>query len=178
VLVVGGLVTAPLFLPVLSPEAYIQYTERLRLRQPKIETFQESALPQLFADRFGWPEMAQAVAEVYESLPAEEQARAVVLAGNYGQAGAIDWYGPELGLPQAISGHQNYFYWGLRGYPGDVVIAIGMRPDVLRNYFRDVIIAGQAFHPYAMVYENTSIYVCRNPRLPLGEAWADFKNWR
>jgi hypothetical protein len=178
VLVVGGLITAPLFLPVLSPEAYIQYTGALRLRQPKIETFQESALPQLFADRFGWPEMAQAVAEVYESLPAEDQAKAVVLTGNYGQAGAIDWYGPELGLPKAISGHQNYYYWGLRGYPGDVVIAIGMRPEVLRNYFKDVIIVGQAFHPYAMVYENAPIYVCRNPRVPLGEAWADFKNWR
>jgi len=176
--VIGGLVTAPLFLPVLPPETYIRYTETLRLRQPKIETFQESALPQLFADRFGWPEMAQAIAKVYGSLPAEEQAKVVVLAGNYGQAGAIDFYGPELGLPKAISGHQNYFYWGLRGYSGEEIIAIGMRPEVLRKYFETVVYAGQTYHPYAMAYENTGIYICRKPKVPLLEVWEEFKNWR
>jgi hypothetical protein len=177
-LVVGGIITAPLFLPVLSPEAYIKYTETLRLRQPKIETFQESALPQLFADRFGWPEMAQAVAKVYGSLPPEEQAKAVVLTGNYGQAGAIDFYGPELGLPKAISGHQNYYYWGLRGYSGEVVIALGINPQILKQYYQEVVYAGQTHHSYAMTYENTGIYICRNPRLSLEKAWANFKNWK
>jgi hypothetical protein len=178
VLVIGGLVTAPLFLPVLPPETYIRYTETLRLRQPKIETFQESALPQLFADRFGWPEMAQAVAKVYGSLPEEEQTKVVILTGNYGQAGAIDFYGPKLGLPKAISGHQNYYYWGLRGYTGEVVLLIGMRPEVLRKYFEDVVYAGQTYHPYAMAYENTPIYICRNPKVPLQEVWEEFKDWR
>jgi hypothetical protein len=55
----------------------------------------------------------------------------VILIGNYGQAGAIDFYGQELELPKAISGHQNYYYWGLRGYTGEVVLLIGMRPEVL-----------------------------------------------
>lgn len=178
ILVIGGLVTAPLFLPVLSPEAYIRYTEMLRLRQPKIETFQESALPQLFADRFGWPEMAEAAAEAHQSLPPEERAKAVILTGNYGQAGAIDFYGPELGLPKAISGHQNYFYWGLRGYSGEVVIGIGMRPEALRQYYGDVDYAGQTYHRYAMAYENAPIYIARHPKVPLQEVWENFKNWR
>ena len=173
----GGIVTAPLFLPVLLPEAYIRYAKVLQLRQPKIETFQESELPQLFADRFGWPEMAEKVAMVYQSLSEEEQLKAVVLAGNYGQAGAIDFYGPALGLPKAISGHQNYYYWGLRGYSGEVVIAVGMRAEVLGRYFQDVDYASQTYHRYAMAYENTPIYLCRNPKIPLRDVWEEFKYW-
>jgi len=177
ILIVGGAITTPLFLPLLSPESYIGYTERLHLRQPKIETFRESALPQLFADRFGWPEMAQVLQKVFQSIPPEEQGKAVILAGNYGQAGAVDFYGPKLGLPRAISGHQNYFYWGLRGYSGDVVIAIGMNSEVLHRYYKDVIYAGQTYHPYAMAYENTPIYICRNPKEPLQDVWGEIKNW-
>jgi hypothetical protein len=177
VLVIGGVVTAPLFLPALPPQSYDRYTQALRLRQPKIETFQESVLPQLFADRFGWPEMAAKIAAVYQSLSPQEQKQAVVLAGNYGQAGAIDFYGPRLGLPKAISGHQNYYYWGLRGYSGEVVIAIGIQPEVLRQYYQDVSYAGQTYHRYAMAYENTPIYICRHSIVPLQEAWPAFKHW-
>ena len=177
-LAMGGIITAPLFLPVLSPQAYIRYTRTLGLRQPRIETFQVSALPQLFADRFGWPEMAQKVSTVYRALPQEEQDQAVILTGNYGQAGAIDFYGPKLGLPEAISGHQNYFYWGLRGYQGEVVIAIGIQPGLLHQVYQDVRYMGQTYHPYAMAYENTAIYLCRHPIVSLQVAWPDFKNWR
>lgn len=89
----------------------------------------------------------------------------------------MDFYGPKLGLPKAISGHQNYFYWGLRGYSGEVAIAIGMDAGVLRQYYQDVLYAGQTYHPYAMAYENTPIYICRNPKVPLQEVWGEMKNW-
>ncbi|MBE0696862.1 MAG: hypothetical protein IH586_08055, partial [Anaerolineaceae bacterium] len=177
VLVIGGIATLPLFLPVLSPQVYVQFTRTLGLRQPRIETFQESPLPQLFADRFGWPEMAQTVAKVYQTLTPAEQEKAVILAGNYGQAGAIDFYGAPLRLPNAISGHQNYFFWGTRGYSGEVVIAIGMDPGVLRNYYGSVIYVLSTHHPYAMPYENTAVYVCKEPRMKLQEAWQNLKKW-
>jgi hypothetical protein len=176
-LAAGGVILAPFFLPVLPPEAYIRYADALHIEQLQIETFAAGKLPQLFADRFGWPEMAQTTAEVYHSLPAEDQAKAAILTGNYGQAGAIDFYGPGLGLPAAISGHQNYYYWGPRDYTGEVVIALGMSPTVLRAYFADVRPAATVRHPYAMPYENFAIFVCRGPRQPLNEIWPNLKNW-
>jgi hypothetical protein len=178
ILVIGGAITTPLFLPLLAPESYIRYTETLRLRPPRLETFQESQLPQLFADRFGWPEMAQTVATVFQSLSPEDQQRAVILAGNYGQAGAIDLYGPALGLPGAISGHQNYFYWGTAGSTGEVVIAVGMQPEKLRQYYARVDYAATTQHRYAMRYQNTPIYICTQPKKPLPEVWEAFKNWK
>ena len=71
-----------------------------------------SVLPQHFADEFGWPEMVATVAGVYDSLPPDERAETAILAGNYGGAGAIYFFGPHYGLPKAISAHQNYYYWG------------------------------------------------------------------
>jgi 4-amino-4-deoxy-L-arabinose transferase-like glycosyltransferase len=176
-LAIGGAILAPFFLPMLPPETYIRYADALHIQQLKIETFATGKLPQLFADRFGWPEMAETTAQVYRSLPPEEQAVAAILTGNYGQAGAIDFYGPQLGLPAAISGHQNYYYWGPRDYTGEAVIALGMSPNVLRAYFADVRPAATVRHPYSMPYENLTIFVCHGPRQPLNEIWANLKNW-
>jgi hypothetical protein len=92
----AGRVSIPFYLPVLPPETYIHYAELLNLGQAKIETHAMGKLPQLFADRFGWPEMAQTAAQVYHSLSPEEQSKAAIFAENYGQAGAIDLYGPDL----------------------------------------------------------------------------------
>jgi hypothetical protein len=162
---------------VLSPEVYIRYADALHIQQLKIETFATGKLPQLFADRFGWPEMAETTAQAYHSLPPEEQAVAAILTGNYGQAGAIDFYGPGLGLPGAISGHQNYYFWGPGDDTGGVIIALGMNPTVLRTYFADVRPGGTVHHPYSMPYENFTIFVCRGPKRPLNEIWPDLKNW-
>src|SRR2546426_4446870 len=84
--------------------------------------------PQVFADQFGWEEMVAKVAQAYRSLAPEERAKCVLYAHNYGEAAAIDFYGPKFGLPRAASGHNNYFLWGppdSTGGRGGVVITIG-----------------------------------------------------
>ena len=65
----------------------------------RTETHMNSTLPQYFADEFGWPEMVAQVAEVYHAMPAEERAKTAILAGNYGSAGAIDFFGPATACP-------------------------------------------------------------------------------
>ena len=122
--VVGGAVLAPLAIPVLPPETYIRYTKAIGLEQPRIENHRLGPLPQIFADQFGWEEMAATVARVYNSLPPEVRARTAIFAQTYGQAGAIDLFGPKYGLPPAISGHQSYFLWGPRGYTGESMIVM------------------------------------------------------
>src|SRR5205085_6289410 len=113
-LVATGAILAPIAIPLLPPETYIQYTKALHLDQPKIETHRLGPLPQIFADQFGWDEMAAIVARVYNSLPPDVRAKTAIFGQNYGQAGAIDFFGPKYGLPKAISGHQSYFLWGFR----------------------------------------------------------------
>jgi hypothetical protein len=66
-------------------------------------------LPQTLADRFGWEGMTEPVARVHDRLPPEERSEACVLTGNYGEAGAIDFFGAKHGLPKSISTHNSYY---------------------------------------------------------------------
>ncbi len=172
-----GAVLAPLAIPLLPPKTYIRYTKAIGLQQPAIETHELGPLPQIFADQFGWEEMAASVARVYNSLPPEIRARTAIFAQNYGQAGAIDLFGPKYGLPPAISGHQSYFLWGPRGYTGESMIVMDDRQKTLERLFTRVQKAGSVYHPYSMPYEHFDVYYCQGMHPPLGELWPKLKQW-
>jgi hypothetical protein len=175
--VLMGLLIMPTLLPVLPPESYIRYVELTHLQQPRIENARLGPLPQLFADQFGWEDMAAAVARIYDSLPADIRPRTAIFGQNYGQAGAIDLFGPKYGLPAAISGHQNYFLWGPRGYTGEsVIVMAGDRRDLERK-FDSVQRVAHVGHPYAMPYEHIEIFYCRGLKGRLADAWPQVKNW-
>jgi len=78
-----------------------------------------------FAEQIGWQEFAQRVAEVYRGLPEDERSRTAILANNYGEAGALDLYGPALGLPRVISRTNTYWYRGYGDPPPSVIIEVG-----------------------------------------------------
>ena len=134
-MVLGGALLAPFVVPVLPVETYIRYSHALGFQQPRLETHKLGPLPQLYADQFGWEEMAAAVAKVYNGLPPDVRAKTAIFGQNYGQAGAIDLFGPKYGLPKAISGHQTYFLWGPRDYTGESVIVMQGRQADLETRF-------------------------------------------
>jgi hypothetical protein len=177
VLGVGPLL--PLVLPVLSIETFLRYQSHLPFEVPKTEqSFVGETLPQYYADEFPWPGMVEAVARVYHSLTPEEQQRTAIFGNNYGQAAAIDFFGPQYGLPKAISGHQNYFLWGPRNYNGDIVIVLGDDEKDAREHFTSVTVAATLNNPYAYRYENGPILLCRGLKWNLQTEWSRVKNWR
>jgi len=172
-----GAVFAPMLAPVLPVETYIQYQNALGFAPPKTEVGHVGPLPQHFGDRFGWPEMVQQVAQIYNSLPAEERARTGIYANNYGEAGAIDFFGPQYGLPKAISPHQSYYLWGPRDYTGDSLIVLqSKRADAERNC-KNVEAVGTVGHPLSMAEEHYTIFICRGLKQPLPELWPRLKHW-
>ena len=176
-MVVAGAVFSPLAIPVLPPETYIRYTKALHLQPPRIETHRLGPLPQLYADQFGWEEMTATVARVYNSLPPEVRAKTAIFGQNYGQAGAIDLFGPKYGLPPAISGHQNYFFWGPRDYTGESMIVMQGQQQDLERRFASVQKVASVYHPYSMPYEHFDVFYCRGLKQPLKEIWPQVKNW-
>ena len=176
-MLLGGAVFAPLAIPLLPPETYIRYTKALGLDQPAIETHELGPLPQIFADQFGWEEMAVVVARVYNDLPPDVRARTAIFAQTYGQAGGIDLFGPKYGLPPAISGHQSYFLWGPRGYTGESMIVMADRQQNLERLFTGVRKAGQVYDRYSMPYNHFDVFYCSGMRRPLQELWPRVKKW-
>ena len=174
---VTGAILAPLALPCLPPVSYASYTRAIGLDQPRIERHRLGPLPQLFADRFGWREMAQTVATIYHGLPAEDKAKAGVFGQNFGQAGAIDLFGPDLGLPKSISAHLTYYYWGPRDVTGEVLIVLDDEREVLEGIFESVEHGGRVEHPWSMPYQQFDVWVCRGMKMPIGELWPRIKNF-
>lgn len=177
VLAVFGAITLPMGIPVLPPYAWIRYTTAMHLRSGNTETAKSGPLPQFYADRFGWQAMVTEIARVYNSLPANELGQTGIFCDNYGEASAIDLYGPKYGLPQAISGHQNYFLWGPRGYTGAELILVGTSKEAAESYCSTVLELGHVDDPLAMPFENGPIYLCRDGKIPLSQAWPKAKNW-
>jgi hypothetical protein len=179
VLVVQGLLAAPLTLPILPVDAFIRYEKAVGFTPSTGEHDRLGALPQYYADMFGWQDMARKVAAVYWALPPGERAHAVFFGNNYGEAAAIDIFGRRLGLPPAISGHNNYYIWGPRGHDGSVLIVIGGNPRRYAGLFRSYDIAGRIDAPYAMPYETDKpIYVLRGMKTPLQTYWPKVKSYQ
>jgi hypothetical protein len=175
-LVVGGIVAAPLALPILPLDAAADYAKFWDVDHVKVEKGSSGKLPQMYADMMGWPQQAEVVAGIFHSLSPAEQSRVAILAKNYGQAGAIDYFGPSEGLPRAISGHNNYYLWGPQQYTGEVVIAVGMPMDELRPLFEDIRLAATIENDYAIPEENhLPVYICRKPKMSLQQAWPSLK---
>jgi len=178
-LALGVLPLLPLVLPVLPIETFLRYESHLPFEVPKTErSFIGETLPQYYADEFPWPGLVAATAQVYHSLTPEEQQRAAIYGSNYGQAAAIDFFGPQYGLPKAISGHQNYFLWGPRQYTGDIVILLGSTEREAREQFESVTVAATLDNPYAYRYENRPILLCRGLKWDLQSGWSKVKKWR
>jgi hypothetical protein len=174
-----GVLAAPLTLPILSIGVFVRYQKAVGLMPSAGEHQTLGVLPQYYADMFGWREMAEKVAAVYWSLPVQDRARAVFFGNNYGEAAAIDVFGRRLGLPPAISGHNNYYNWGPRGYDGSVVIIVGGSTDYYAELFSSFEIAGRITTPYAMPFETDQpIYVLRGMKMPLHDYWPTVKTYR
>ncbi len=168
----------PVALPLQSVDAHIAYTRALGIHQRPQEHAEESDLPQVFADMFGWEELVSKVAGVYRSLPEEDRARAAIFAVNYGEAAAIDFFGPKYGLPPATSSHNNYWLWGPHGATGQVVIIVGGRRDDPHADFRSAVLADTTSCQHCMPYENGApIFVCRDLNEPLTQRWQEIRNF-
>jgi 4-amino-4-deoxy-L-arabinose transferase-like glycosyltransferase len=159
---VTTLLLAPILLPVLPVDVMV----RSGL----------ATVPTL-AEMFGWPDLAHQVAEAYTSLPPSDRSGAMVLAANYGEAGALDLYGPGLGLPPVVSPHLTYYYWAPARMSPDVVIAVGYPRQELDPLFVDVSQVGTISNADGVrnQEEGKPIFVCRSPRRPLWQAWPSLR---
>ncbi len=130
-------------------------------------------------EEIGWPDLANEVARIWNSLPPEQRAHAGILATNYGEAGAIDLYGPSLGLPKAFSGVNSYWALGYPVPPPETVIVVGLSQQYMNQNFENCQLAGHNGNPYGVHNEESDdhpdIYVCGKLRGSWTDFWNDFR---
>lgn len=174
-----ALLLAPVALPILDPPVLAAYLAATHLRPPPDETAAVGApLTQVYSDELGWRELEHRVAAVYRALPDDDKKHVTILASNYGEAAAIDFYG-RAELPPAVSGQNQYYLWGPGGGDGNMIIHVGGDPERWRKLCQNLEIADTFGVPYAMPYENgRPIMICRGFRARLSATWARFKRFQ
>ncbi len=167
-LTVSAVATLPISIPVLPIDGFIGYSQMLGLtgRGADAHVFQP-----IYAEQFGWDRLARDVASVYTTLP--NRTDVAIYADTYADAGAIDFFGPAYGLPNAISSQNNYWLWGTHGYSGKTIIAIGAsRIDLVKQYYRSCKLARSSNEPLKSVVEGPApIFVCTGATMPLEQIW-------
>jgi hypothetical protein len=177
---VSGAALAPMVVPVLPIDQFISYMNKLPIQAPRSEySHMQAALPQHYADQFGWNEIVSETAVAWNRIPPEERKDCAIFAQDYGQAGAIDFLGPKYGLPQSISGHQTWWIWGPRNYSGNCMIVLDDDQKTLEGLFQHVEFVGRSpDNPYALE-KDIPIYICRGSKFgKLSDLWPKAKRWR
>jgi 4-amino-4-deoxy-L-arabinose transferase-like glycosyltransferase len=179
-LVANGVYLAPTFVPILSPEGFVAYMHKLPFKLPVMEhSHARAALPQWYADQFGWQEIVAGTAVAWNQLSPAERQDCGIFAQDYGQAGAIDFFGPRYGLPQSLSGHQTWFLWGPRGYSGNCMIVLDDSRETLETLWKNVQYVGtSADNPYALE-KQIDVFICRGSKFgTMADLWPRIKHWR
>jgi hypothetical protein len=175
----SGVWLAPIVMPILPVKPFISYMAKLPFEVPRSEhSHMRAILPQHFADQFGWEEIVDEVNQAYIRLSLEERQSCGIFAQDYGQAGAIDFFGRRYGLPPALSGHQTYFLWGPRGYSGNCLIVLDDSREALEDLFEHVEYVGKSVgNPYALERE-IPVFICRGAKFgTLADLWPRLKKW-
>jgi hypothetical protein len=168
----------PSILPILPPARTERYCRQMFMQRPEPETMAHTAMPSWIADQLAWREPVELVAKYYNSLPPEERAKTAILGNFYGQAGAIDHFGPALGLPQAISGHHSYWFWGSRGYTGESIIMMDPWENFMNEHCASTTLVGYPPRPeFGRPDEHPAIYHCRGLDFNLTNEWERFRHF-
>lgn len=175
--VLHGALAFPLGVPVLPPARLESYLAALGFQGATTTNVGDTErIPQDYADMLGWEELVGEVARVYRDLGPADRERAVLFASNYGEAGAIDFYGPRYGLPRAVAFVGTYWFFGPGERPGEVTIAVGFQRDDLADRFAAVDSAGSYTHPYAVREQRDNlILICRDPVRTFQDIWPELE---
>src|SRR5262245_25557117 len=134
-----------------------------------------------FREEIGWPELVQKLAQIRDSLGPSTRTRVAILTGNYGEAGAINLYGKEYGLSEAICGTNSFWARGYGDPPPETLIVIGFSREFGDRYFESCELAGRITNKYDVANEENTdhpdILVCRHLRESWPEFWKKFRRY-
>ncbi len=173
VIVSYGLFSLPFGLPILPPATMARYAAATGITAAVTTNKGEVLpLPQDYGDMLAWRELVEAVARVYHDLPERDRERTVVYGANYGEAGALDLYGPPLGLPPVVSMAGSFYFFGPGDRPGDVMLFVGMEREWVDDTCPSAEVAARVTAEWTVEENDVPVLVCREPTTTVQEVWA------
>jgi hypothetical protein len=168
-----GLTALPIGVPILGPQATASYARAIGATRALVNNRGVmDQLPQDYADMLGWEEQSQALARVVATLTPVERAQAVVVAGNYGEAGAAEFYGPRYGLPPVVCPSGSYWFFGPGERSGSVTVVLGIDSADVAKVYQDIRPAATIESPWSVDEERrVPVLVARSPRETLQQIW-------
>jgi len=134
-----------------------------------------------FNDEIGYRELVETVVKIRDALPAQQSARLGILAGDVGEAGAVNLCGPACGLPRAISGMNSYWLRGYGDPPPETVIVAGKDRNFVNENFASCDLVGHLTNQYEIVNNAIDGYadvlLCRHLRQPWPNFWKYFQHY-
>ncbi|MGC8712427.1 MAG: ArnT family glycosyltransferase [Leptodesmis sp.] len=174
------IIMIPMTLPVLPMETLLQFSSYYSkddfLPERSNTTLATQEAPVYFKNMLGWEDSVAQISKVYYQLPATEQPQTAILSWEYGNAGAIDFYGSRYGLPKGISGAHAFYFWGHQNYSGEQVISLGGDRSYLQQLFHQVEQVDTVTHAGVVgIKSNIPIYLCKGIKIPFNQSWPKFK---
>jgi len=159
-MVAGGVLAAPVALPVLPART--------------LHTVPLQKINYDLGEEIAWPKLVALVAREYDARPAAQRRQTTILAGNYGEAGAIDRYGPE-----AYSGANNFWLWGPPPAADSAAIAVNVDPALLRREFTQVRQVATFWNGLGVSddEQGAAIFVATGLKSSWAQAWPAFRNY-
>jgi hypothetical protein len=133
-----------------------------------------------FTEQIGWHEMIETVSGIYADLSDEEKMRTGILTAENDEAAALNLYGPNYGLPKAISGSDTFWLRGYGDPPPETLIILGYPQEEVNSAFDSCDTAGTITNPYGVendLRDPPTIFVCRGLRWSWPELWERVKHY-
>ncbi len=178
-LLIGGVISAPMSVPVFPPDTFVKYMKFTHIQLAQTEHFgDQSPLPQWYSDQFGWKEIADEAALAWSRIPPAERQDCGIFAQSYAQAGAIDFFYKAKGLPSALSGDRTYWLWGWRGYSGNCMIVVDGRTEVLERLWNEVEFVGRSAPNQWALNREIPVFICKGKKFDsMTSMWPRVKHW-
>jgi len=171
-LIAWGLFSLPFGLPIVPPEPMARYAAATGITAAVTTNKGEVLrLPQDYGDMLGWKELVEGAASVYHALPEQDRERTVLYGANYGEAGALDLFGPSLGLPPVVSMAGSFYFFGPGALPGDAMLFVGVERESVEELCGSLELATRVVQEWTVEENDVPVLVCREPNATVQDVW-------
>jgi Dolichyl-phosphate-mannose-protein mannosyltransferase len=180
-LIASGILFAPFGLSLLPLDSFVRFA-KLKMKNDRFQNDRFQVDCQEYFAQTKWKNTLTALKETYDSLPKAERQTCMIWGKHYSQAGGVNLYRADYGLPKAFSYHGSFYLWNPEsGTIPKTIIAFTngeAEIDFFQDFFSSVVAVKKVYNPYASFDRDLyqTIFICKEPKLDFAGLRVAFKD--